>query len=581
MPRISEEEIKAVREKADIVDIVGRYIQVHKQGKGYVAVCPFHDDHSPSLHINQDMQIYKCFVCNNGGNVFTFIQNYEKVSFPEAVSKVANLVGIQLSYEPTKNVVAKDPHKEALYNVLNETIRFTMYQLNSQDAKDQKDYLMKRGLTNDVLEYFQIGYNPLKQSLYKFLNAKNYKDEDIINSNVCRMSENGMQDVFAARITFPIHDNFGNPIGFSARSLDPEAVSKYINTTETELFIKGNIVYNYHRAKQASRKEGKVYICEGVTDVIAFYRAGIENVVCTLGTACTKEQMRLLKSLAPRWVFCYDGDEAGQNATWKACKIANAMNTDVRVIHNKTGLDPDEILSKQGADGLKNILKEEISWMEFVLEYLKSRTNLNSYLEKKEMAKKAMDEIALLNDEADKQYFTEQLSKLTGLQLTYAKHTKTHRPYEKRALKVPNGLRETEYQVLKMMISSKNAISQFENELGYLTDQDTQTLAMMIVSASRHHDNIDALQLIDQTNDQSIKDLIAKLVTDSGVDVEYDEEMMRDAIRTIKIAELTKQSDKYKEELDKDLNQETRQLVLDQYAECLRELRRQIDEKNS
>ena len=579
MPRISEEEIKNIRDKADIVDIIGRYIQVHKQGKGYVAVCPFHDDHSPSLHINQEKQIYKCFACNNGGNVFTFVQNYEKVSFPEAVSKVANLVGVELSYEPSKSV-QKDPHKEALYNVLNETIRFTMYQLNSQDAKDKKEYLENRGFTNDVIEHFQIGYNPTNQSLYKFLSAKNYSDADIVSTNVCRVGDNGMQDVFASRITFPIHDSYGNPIGFSARSLDPNAQSKYINTTETELFIKSNIVYNYHRAKFASRQEGKVYICEGVTDVIAFYRAGIENAVCTLGTACTKEQMRLIKTLAPKLVFCFDGDDAGQNATIKACKIANAMNVDVRIIRNKTGLDPDEIISKEGNEALHKVLKEEISYMEFVLDYLTSRTNLNSYLEKKEMAKKAMAEIALLPDETDKQYFTEQLSKITGLQIAYQKPNETRPILSRQALTIPSGLRETEYQILRMMLSSKDAVTQFENDLGYLPSADTQTLAMMIVNASRHYDEINISELIDDTDDQDIKDLIARLVSSPIVEVEYDEEMMRDAIRTIKIDELTRQSDKYKEELDKDLNDETMRLVLDQYSECLRELRRYIDEEN-
>jgi DNA primase catalytic core len=162
--------------------------------------------------------------------------------------------------------------------------------------------------------------------------------------NVARTGSQGVGDVYSNRITFPIHDAHGHPIGFSARTMDPNNPSKYVNTTDTVLFHKSDIVYNAHRARMAARREGKIYVCEGVTDVIAFARAGIENAVCTLGTACTKSQIRLLKSLAPRIVFCYDGDNAGQNATMKAGRLARSEGCDVSVVDNRTGLDPDELL---------------------------------------------------------------------------------------------------------------------------------------------------------------------------------------------------------------------------------------------
>ena len=166
------------------------------------------------------------------------------------------------------------------------------------------------------------------------------------------------------------HDSLGNPIGFSARTMDPSQ-AKYINTNDTEVFRKGEIVYNYHRAKTAARRSGKVLVCEGVTDVIAFWKAGIENAVCTLGTSCTAAQIRLLKNIAPRTVFCYDGDDPGQAATYKAAKMARQAGIDVAIVLNETGLDPDEILRKDGAKGLQELAGKEISWMEFVLSYLR------------------------------------------------------------------------------------------------------------------------------------------------------------------------------------------------------------------
>ena len=287
MAYLSEDEINAVRAKADIVDVISHYLQVHKQGRMYKAVCPFHDDHDPSLNINPDMQIYKCFVCGAGGNVFSFVQRYEHVSFPEAVGKVADMIGFPLSSSPVKKKREVDPHRQKLYDALQETINYTMYELNSTDGAAARSYLKGRGMDDHTLERFQIGWNPEGDSLTRFLHAKHYEDQTLTAVNVSRITSQGMQDVFASRITFPIHDAYGNPVGFSARTMDPDNPAKYINTTQTEIYVKGQLVYNAHRAKEEARRAGRIYICEGVTDVIAFDRAGIANAVCTLGTACT------------------------------------------------------------------------------------------------------------------------------------------------------------------------------------------------------------------------------------------------------------------------------------------------------
>ena len=402
----------------------------------------------------------------------------------------------------------------------------------------------------------------------------------MVDCNVVRMSESGLHDVFSSRITFPIHDYDGNPIGFSARSLDPNNPSKYVNTTETSIFEKGKIVYNAHRAKEIARREGKVYITEGVTDVIAFAKAGIDNCVCTLGTACTKEQLRLLKNMALKLVFCYDGDEAGQNATYKASKLARSLGCNVFVIKNHTGLDPDEIFHKEGEEGIKNLLKEEKNYIEFVMEYLKKQTNFDNYEEKKEYVKRVQAEINTLDDEFDRQQFTETLSQLTGFHLDYQRKEKPIKQDKLTTISKPlDGSSEAEEQILTMMLASQEAVKYFKDELGYLNQPLHQELAMMIIDATKHGDEIDVAKLIDSTNNEQIRNIITKLVTNWMYQLPYDESAMKGAIRKVYIDAKTKQADAYQQQLSQPLNDESRSLILDEYKKCLVELRRYLDEE--
>lgn len=585
MARLSESEINAVRQHADIVEVISHYLQVHRQGKDYKCICPFHDDHDPSMSISPDRQIFKCFVCGKGGNVFTFVQEYEKVSFPEAVVKVAQLTGYTLSVEPEIEKKSVDPHKQALYRVLDESINFTMYQMDTPNAAYIREYLDKRGLTHQIREKFQIGYNPSGNQLSTFLHAKGYKDADIVATNISKLSGNGIADVFEDRITFPIHDMNGNPIGISARTIQPNNPAKYINTAETELFTKGDIVYNYHRARFASRKEGKVYVCEGVTDVIAFAKAGIDNAVCTLGTSCTDHQIALLKRIAAKIVFCYDGDHAGQAATFRAGKMAMQAGCDIAIISNTTNLDPDEIINKQGEQALKELISHEISWIEFVLQFYLKNTNLNSFLEKKEMVQKVMIEINTLKDPMDRQYFIDKLSHLTGFtiqnQIQQELETPIKQNYSNQLSNIPDGAKKAQQLILGMMMNSNKAVKRFEEQLGYLIGEDEQVLAMMIVDDMHSSKGVTPSELIDETDSSSIKDLITTIASNSHFNDEYDDKVMDGAIRKIKRTILTHEADQYKESLMKELNDTSRDLLLNKYSNCLRELRRIIDEEDS
>ncbi|NCB33863.1 MAG: DNA primase [Erysipelotrichia bacterium] len=583
MAKINEEEINALRSKADIVDIISHYLQVHKKGRSYTALCPFHDDHTPSMSISPDRQIYKCFVCGAGGNVFTFVQNYEKVTFPEAVSKVANLVGFELSSDPSEDTRPRDPHREALYKVLNEMIRYTMYQMNTEAAAREKEYLDARGLTEEIRQKFEIGYNPNGDVLHHFLEAKGYADNDMVSCNVIRTGASGIHDVFSGRITFPIHDMRGNPVGFSARTIDKDNPAKYINTNDTELFQKSDLVYNVHRARGEARRQGKLYVCEGVTDVIAFARAGMDNAVCTLGTSCTEHQIQILKSLAPRTVFCYDGDEAGQHATWRAAKMAKSAGCIVTIIDNRTGRDPDEIIRSEGSKALQELAGREVTWMEFALHYLELHTNMENYLEKKEFVQKAQAEIAELDDELDRQHFTQKLSEISGLRIDcQPKHPLPvySQPRRNPLSRMPDGTEEAEELILSQMMAHPAASKQFEEKLGYLLDSSRNQVAMMVVDGWRSG-NVTVSGLIDASADQPIKDLIAKLATSPGFELAYDANLIAGSIRKIMISVKKIQADAFRQQLNQPMNSESRELIMNEYQECLRDLRRDIDEENS
>lgn len=580
MVRIENAEIDRIRANADIVDVISHYTRVEKKGKRYKCICPFHDDHDPSMTISPDMQIYKCFVCGAGGNVFTFVQNFEKVSFVEAVSTVAEITGQTLSVSPVSVSTPVDPHIDALHRVLNETISYTTYQLENTVGDSAREYLEKRGLDRKTRETFQIGYNPPGNALSMFLQKKGYSLQDCIGSNVSMSSGGGLRDMFEGRIMFPIHDAYGKPIGFSARSMDPSDPSKYKNTIETDIFRKGNIVYNYHRAARQARHAGKIYVCEGVTDVIAFHRAGLENAVCTLGTSCTSTQIALLKKAAARIVFCYDGDHAGQAATFRAGKMALSQDCDISVVLNKTGKDPDEIIAADGAQGLKNLVSKELAWMEFVLDYLASETNMNSYLDKKQMAEKAMMEINALRDESEKEYFTQQLSQMTGFHLRPSRQeTVPSGNTMPLGRTVPSGLEQAEDQILSMMLNSVRAVTRFEEELGYLLSRDGQTLAMMMIDEVHTKGSCDPASLMDKTADESIRSRIGRLAYDDPWMNEYDPAKLDGAIRAIKIRLLDEQASQYRDQLTQALNGTAMQALMEKYNECLKEKRRLIEQE--
>ncbi len=590
--RLSEDEISAVRSKADIADIIGRYIPLVKKGKSYSAVCPFHDDHSPSLSISQEKQIYKCFVCDAGGNIFTFVQNYENLSFPEAVVKVADLIGYPLTFKPQSIAKKVDPHKEAGFKVMNEAIQYMMYTLGTTAAKEEKEYLVHRGINQKLIETFEIGFNDAQDGLYKFLSAKGYKEIDLVSTNLARITETGLHDTFSARITFPIHDGEGNPVGFTARTLNPNIPSKYINTMETEFYVKSKVLYNLHRSKMHAKKQNAMILVEGVTDVIALAKAGILNVCATLGTAGTKEQLQQLKSCTSNLVFCYDGDLAGQKATYRVGQQAKELGFIVSIVKNTTGLDPDEIIEKRGIEELQRIIKNAQSWMEFVFDHLAANVDLNNYSEKKEFAKQVIVEIEKLRDDFDRQNFTHRLTQMTGFNLSslivqenQKKSVSNNSEKKMPKAKIPTiaeGRYQAEEIILGQMLLSIKAAEMFKAELGFMTDAENQNAAMLILEEYRKREELSIAGFIDSlVENKKIQGKIIRLSTTESLPKEYSESVLRGALKRVKKALLEDKVSDLKRQIKIIGNEQSQEILLQEYNNNLIELRRYIDEEEN
>ena len=572
--KLNDEVINDIRNSANIVDVIGHYIPLVRKGKSYTALCPFHDDHDPSLSISEDKQIYKCFVCGNGGNVFTFVSNFKKISFPEAVREVGNIIGkpVEIDVAPKK----VSPYQR-YYDLLNAMIAYSSYLLSgSKLGEAAMNYLNERGLEKSEIDYFNIGLNPDGNKIYEYLKNHGYSDEEMIRSGVCRLLDSGMADIFYNRIIFPIHDREGNPIAFTARDYRGLSDSKYINSSENVIYTKGDHLYNYHRARDAARKAGYVLVCEGVMDVIAFFRAGRENVMATLGTACSKKQQELLKGLNVRIVLAYDGDNAGQAANIKLGEQLLEQGIAVSVIDNDTLLDPDEVIKQFGKNALRDLEAKQISYLDYAIKYYRQRYNLENYEDRKRMTMKVSALIEKLPDAYDRDNYYNELYELTKIRKRIAQE-ENKVGYNKKIADVSfsiDGLTKAEYTILVQMAMSKKAVDVYQRQLGCLLDGNDQKLAMLIIDDYRRNSSCSLSRIYDETSDEAIRDLITGLALVENLPSGYDEKSLEGAIEKVKLEIKKKKMDDLKQKIARysAVDQKKSEEYLREYEELIREL---------
>jgi DNA primase len=411
MPRISNEEIINIRNKVNIVDVISEYLPLVQRGKNYFAVCPFHDDHNPSMSISPERQIYTCFVCGASGNVFTFLMEYEKLDFIGAVKLIANKVGIMIDINSPK--VKKDDEIDRLHIMYDLSNKFYQNALNTSQGKEAKYYLRSRNFTDEIIKEFEIGLSPFDNKLYKLLKEKGYSDDNLIESGLCNSNDKGAYDTFTNRIMFPLWDLNGKVVAFSGRIYNTDSQSKYVNTRETKIFKKGQLLYNYHRAKDEIRRSKKVIIVEGFMDVIGLYKVNVKNVIATMGTAITKGQAQLIKKLSSDVIICFDGDDAGNKATLSLVEELEKINITPQIIRLEDKLDPDDYINKKGLDKFLNHLENPMVLLDYKINVYQEGKNLNNPEELSSYINSIIKEMPSIDDPIVREVTIKRLSDMT------------------------------------------------------------------------------------------------------------------------------------------------------------------------
>ena len=557
MSWISEDDIKAIRQQADIVDVMSRYITLEKKGKDYKAICPFHDDHDPSLSISTDKQIFKCFVCGTGGNVFTFVQKIENISFLEAVCKVAELIHYPLHMD-TSQFQPKVDQNQPLYDCVQSYIRFLTYELQSENGESVKRYLSQRKINEDIIKRFEIGYAPESSRSVKYLKAKGFNEQILTDTGLIRTHDLDTYAVFDNRLMIPIHDENGNPVGFTARRLNEDKdVAKYINTSETKIYHKGHLIFNYHRAKEFAKKNKRCILVEGAMDVIAFEKADIHESIACLGTACTKEQITLLKRLNVPLVVCYDGDKAGKAATYKFGKLAVDYGLNFSIVKNTTGKDPDEIFNELGKDELYLSVHKTVSFVEFLFDYLPNQYDLDNYEDKKKFTSEMQSFIERTCTDFEKADYYSRIRDLTGFDLS---HQSANIPAPKKESRnnaavvlniepLKNGRTLAEHGVLWMILNSKLAADQFKDQIGFFQDPVCEELSLYCYDMYRNMDHIDFDVLMSYIEKEDVRNLLVSLMENPFHVDGYNEDFFNDSLMKIKECTLQAQIDNLNDQI--------------------------------
>jgi len=403
--RYSEELIEEIRSKNDILDVVSGYVHMQKKGGTYFGLCPFHNEKSASFSVSPSKQMFYCFGCGVGGTVFTFLQKYENYSFIEAVQALADRAGVAL---PEGDYSEADKEKEnrrkRMLEINKEAAKYYFFQLRSPQGESGYKYLTGRGLTDDTIKAFGLGFaNVTSNDLVKYLKSKGYDDQLIMDAGLGAFDEKyGLHDKFWNRVMYPIQDANHRVIGFGGRVMG-DAKPKYLNSQETEIFDKSRNLYGLNFAR--SSRAGNIILCEGYMDVIAMHQAGFTQAVASLGTAFTSGQAMLVKRFAKRIYLAYDSDGAGTNAALRAIEILRAMDMSCRIINMEPYKDPDEFIKNLGKDAFNERIENAENSFFFELRILERDFDLKEPESRTEFTKKIAEKLCGFEEEVERENY--------------------------------------------------------------------------------------------------------------------------------------------------------------------------------
>lgn len=422
--RIPQEVIEEVRHRTNIVDIIGQYVQLKKSGKNYMGLCPFHEERSPSFSVAEDKQIFHCFGCGKGGTVFNFLQEIEGISFPESVKRIADLEHLSVDFDWSEpREVADTPENQQRRSLLQlHSKAAELYHhilVNTKIGEPALNYLLERGLTQELIETFQIGFAPQKRDFLSQVFKNEQLDETLFEpSGLFVQRDNGtFLDRFYQRIMFPINDPQGNVIAFSGRLLKTadfpgDEMPKYLNSPETTLFNKRETLFNFDKARKEIRKENTVLLFEGFMDVIAAWQSGVKSGVASMGTSLTNEQIRRLERVAKEVVICYDGDNAGVQATNRAIQLLQEnSHFDLSIVSIPEKLDPDEYVRKYGAEAFQNLANHgRETVFSFKMNYHRLTRNMNNEKEQLDYVNELLRELTNVQSPLERDRYLNQIA---------------------------------------------------------------------------------------------------------------------------------------------------------------------------
>ena len=555
--------INDVINNADIVKVISSYLDVVKKGNSYLSKCPFHDDHDPSMHISPSKKIFKCFVCGAGGSVINFVQKYEHIPFQEAAKKVSDISGYHNSRLETY-VVKKpvDEKRESLIKCLRDLTNYYQYALNTEEGKDGLDYLENRKLDNEIRSKYLLGYAFKDgKATIEYLQKKGNSLKTIEDTGIATLINGAYTDRNQGRVIFPICDASGNVIGYSARRIKNTDEAKYVNSPETYLFHKSQVLYNLHVAKDAAHLKNYIYICEGFMDVYALHKIGIDSAVALMGTALSSDHISILRKLNVEVRICLDGDLPGQSATLKICNLLQNARINFRIVNNQgSSKDPDEILNQDGPDALKNYLNNLIGHYDFVLNYYKNSNPLNTIEEQEKLVNEFIPILANIKGQLELDSYVRKLASITNFEpesimslvvkakrINYQKQNNNETTSKELVIskfhperKEMRRLLFAEREFLYQMLHSKSAIDMYEDKIvnGFYSDV-YRSLANYLIDYAKEHDNFNINELLVslEASDLEDKDEIINEITtfemENSHPLECTKELLNSLVETI------------------------------------------------
>ncbi len=588
--RFSSDLLEEIRNRCDIVDIVSGYVHLKPAGKGFKGLCPFHEEKTPSFMVSPEKQLFHCFGCGEGGNVFNFLMKYEKLSFFEAVKMLAQKSGVPLPVDEEKEDILHKK-KERLYKLNNLAANYYRECLfRTNQGKKVINYLKKRGINDTSVEKYKLGYAPSGwDALTNFLKKKGYTYEELIKAGLIKKSkiEGKYIDYFRDRIIFPIFNLSGKAIGFGGRVLD-DSLPKYINSPETLVYNKGSNLYSLNFAKEGIRKNNYLIIVEGYTDVLVTQQYEFNNIAASLGTALTTKQIDLIKRFTDTVLIAYDADSAGNMATLRSLDLLVKAGLDVKVIDLPQGYDPADFLIKKGRESFQDLIDRALSLIDYKLKLLYSKYSINTIEGKVKIIKGIMPTLSVMGNEVELRAQTKKISE--ELKLSEEAILIELKRYKR-------GSKDSSHNFIKLNSESGNIKAEkiligcmLENEkiaqdiLKKLKAKDfTVPLHRQIVEAIEKNlkdDKIlDSQKVIDCLNDDGAAKLISKILMEETIT--FDEKIISgyvDTINNFKLTQERKNLEKRAKILDEKIKK-SEKIEEDDLKE-LREIVRQLKSKN-